>query len=103
MPTKTRSLKQSHTCAAKLKVLADPTRLSVVEALMGGPKHVGALQRDLNVEQSLLSHHLQTLRDAGLVEAERDGKSVLYSLAPGVSPRSAGAAIDLGCCTLSFA
>lgn len=70
---------------------------------MGGPKHVGALQRDLNVEQSLLSHHLQILRDAGLVQAERDGKSVLYRLAPGASAHAAGTAIDLGCCTLSFA
>lgn len=95
-------LKQASSCAAKLKVLADPTRLAVLEALIEGPKHVGTLMELLKVEQSLLSHHLQTLREAGLVEAERDGKAVLYRLAPGVSARTGGPAIDLGCCMLSF-
>ena len=103
MARKSRSLAQASTCAAKLKVLADPTRLAVLEALMAAPQHVGALQQRLGVEQSLLSHHLQTLREAGLVEAERDGKAVLYRLAPGVAAaRPGGAAIDLGCCLLSF-
>jgi len=102
MPTKSKSLQVASSCAAKLKVLADPTRLAVIESLMGSPKHVGTLATDLNVEQSLLSHHLQTLRDAGLVEAERDGKAVLYRLAPGAIVRRDGAAIDLGCCLLSF-
>src|SRR3954447_14138388 len=96
-------LKQASSCAAKLKVLADPTRLAVLEALIEGPKHVGTLMELLRVEQSLLSHHLQTLREAGLVEAERDGKAVLYRLAAGVAAaRGNGAAIDLGCCLLSF-
>ena len=102
MARKSRSLKQASSCAAKLKVLADPTRLAVLEALMEGPKHVGALVQLLEVEQSLLSHHLQTLREAGLVEAERDGKAVLYRLTPGVTARTSGSAIDLGCCLLSF-
>lgn len=95
-------------CATKLKALADPTRLAVVEALMDGPRHVGDLAGLLDVEQSLLSHHLRVLRDMGLLEARRDGKAVLYSLAPGVEGAApAGAApaktIDLGCCELSFA
>src|SRR4051812_11367317 len=102
MAQRSRSLKQASSCAAKLKVLADPTRLAVLEALIEGPKHVGTLLELLKVEQSLLSHHLQTLREAGLVQAERDGKAVLYCLAAGVTARSSGAAIDLGCCLLSF-
>ena len=99
---KTKPLKVAPTgCAAKLKVLADATRLAVLEALLDGAKHVGSLQKTLNVEQSLLSHHLQTLREAGLVEAQRDGKSVLYSLSPSVLTRT-GEGIDLGCCVISF-
>lgn len=102
MPEKTRSLKVASTgCAAKLRVLADPTRLAVMEALISGAKHVGAIQKLLGVEQSLLSHHLQTLREAGLVEAERDGKSVLYRIADNVVGPE-GDALDLGCCVLSF-
>jgi ERCC4-type nuclease len=50
-------------CAERLNALAEPTRLAVIEALMGGPRHVGNLVQLLKVEQSLMSHHLQTLRD----------------------------------------
>ncbi len=89
-------------CATKLKALADPTRLAVVEALMDGPRHVGKLAELLDVEQSLLSHHLRVLRDIGLLRADRDGKAVLYSLAPGVEGAAAEKTLQLGCCQLSF-
>jgi ArsR family transcriptional regulator len=92
----------SEGCVHKLKALADPTRLAVVEALMDGPRHVGELGDLLDVEQSLLSHHLRVLRDIGLLTAERDGKAVLYSLAPGVEGSAADRSIELGCCELSF-
>src|SRR5688572_15171792 len=65
-------------CASLLKVLADETRLAVMEQLMAGPRHVGEINGPLAIEPSLLSHHLKVLRDAGLVTAERDGKQVLY-------------------------
>ena len=90
------------TCADKLKVLADSTRLAVLEALMEKPQYVNELMDLLQVEQSLLSHHLAQLRDAGLVAAKRDGKAVLYQLAPGLSRATRGKAIELGCCQLSF-
>ncbi|MFN3649469.1 MAG: ArsR/SmtB family transcription factor [Armatimonadota bacterium] len=87
-------------CAQKLKVLADPTRLSVLEILGEGPMHVGEMNQVLHLEQSLLSHHLKVLREAGLVEAVRDGKAVLYRR---TDAEEAGAgAIDLGCCRLEF-
>jgi ArsR family transcriptional regulator len=89
-------------CVRKLKVLADTTRLAVLEILMEGPRHVGELNAVVGVEQSLLSHHLKVLREEGFVEARRDGKAVLYSLAPAVQPTNAGRAIDLGCCLLCF-
>ena len=88
-------------CADKLKALADPTRLAVMEALMETPRRVGELSRLLDVEQSLLSHHLRVLRDMGLLLAERDGKAVLYSVAPDVESVQ-GQALNLGCCELSF-
>lgn len=88
-------------CAQKLKILADTTRLTVLQLLMDRPRHVGELNDILEVEQSLLSHHLRVLRQSGFVEAERDGKAVLYRLATQVQVNS-GKAIDLGCCVLSF-
>lgn len=91
-----------NTCADRLKVLADETRLAVVRQLMNGPRHVGEINDSLGLEQSLLSHHLKILRESGIVLAERDGKAVLYSLAPDVEATSAGKAVNLGCCKLSF-
>jgi ArsR family transcriptional regulator len=92
----------SPSCASKVKILSDPTRLSVLEALMSGSKNVGDLMKQLDVEQSLLSHHLAILRDAGLVEATREGKSMIYQLPETVSDATAGKAINLGCCKISF-
>lgn len=89
-------------CADLLKVLADDTRLGVVQQLFSGAKHVGEINAALQVEKTLLSHHLKVLREAGIVEAERDGKSVLYRLAPAVESRRRGKSIDLGCCQLTF-
>ncbi|NEP12936.1 MAG: winged helix-turn-helix transcriptional regulator [Symploca sp. SIO2C1] len=89
-------------CVRKLKVLADTTRLSVLEILMEGPKHVGELNAVLGIEQSLLSHHLKVLREEGFVKATRDGKAVLYCCAPNIQQRNGGRAIDLGCCLLCF-
>ena len=90
------------TCAEKLKVLADRTRLAVMESLMDQPSHVGRLAEILDVEQSLLSHHLKVLRKADLVVADREGKAVLYSVAPETQISGVRNAINLGCCQLRF-
>ena len=89
-------------CASLLKLLADETRLAVVRQLLEGPKHVGEINASLGLEQSLFSHHLKMLREAGLVTSERDGKAVLYALAPEYRRSTQGDAIHLGCCLLSF-
>ena len=83
-------------------MLANETRLAVVEQLLSGPKHVAEINEELGVEQSLLSHHLKVLRDKGLVTARRDGKQVLYSLKRTVHGRRDDRAIRLGCCWISF-
>lgn len=90
----------NQSCASKLKVLADSTRLGVLKALQQGPKSVGALTVQLSIEQSLLSHHLRILRDANFVVAERAGKSVFYRLAPQILMERNG--LNLNCCILSF-
>jgi ArsR family transcriptional regulator len=90
-------------CADKLRILADKTRLAALEILMAGPRTVNGLNELLRIEQSLLSHHLRVLRDAGLVIAEREGRSVVYHVNPEVaSRRGKMRALDLGCCSLSF-
>lgn len=97
-----REMDSESSCASLLKNLADETRLAVVQQLMHGPKHVGEINETLGVEQSLLSHHLKILRNSGIVNAERDGKAVLYSLAPEFEARTQGNAINLGCCQITF-
>ncbi|HLX63093.1 MAG TPA: metalloregulator ArsR/SmtB family transcription factor [Planctomycetota bacterium] len=89
-------------CATLLKVLADDTRLDVVRQLMDGPRHVGELNASIPIDQSLLSHHLKILRESGIVTASRDGKAVLYRLAPSMEGRRKGKALNLGCCLISF-
>lgn len=89
-------------CASILKVLADDTRLAVIELLLNHSMNVSEMNESLQVEQSLLSHHLKVLRDAGLVISERHGKHLCYSLAPSVKGSRRGRAINLGCCLISF-
>lgn len=89
-------------CASILKVLADETRLAVVEQLLDGPKTVSEINESLGVEPTLLSHHLKALREAKIVTGTREGRYVCYSLTPELLSRRKGKSIDLGCCTLSF-
>ena len=67
---------------------------------MKGPQQVGQINEQLGLDQSLLSHHLKVLRDAGLVQATRRGKCVVYDLAPEVA--GSEQSLDLGCCALTF-
>lgn len=88
-------------CSEKLRVLSDRTRLEVVKSLLRGSALAGELGADLEVEQSLLSHHLRVLREAGLVISSREGAAKRYALAEGV--RVGERSVSLGCCELSFA
>ncbi len=64
-----------------LKTVAHPLRLGIVHLL---EKHqqlsVSEICKMLESEQSLTSHHLQTMRLKGILSSQRDGKSMLYSL-----------------------
>lgn len=89
-------------CADILRALGDATRLGVLQALLDRPLHVNDLMERLKVEQSLLSHHLKVLREAGLVQATRDGKAVLYRVAPAIADAREKQCIDLKCCQVVF-
>jgi ArsR family transcriptional regulator len=62
------------------RALADENRLRIVEMLSSGERCVCDLTSALDLGQSLLSHHLKTLKDAGLVTDRRDGRWVYYTL-----------------------
>jgi len=77
--------------ASMCKALNDPKRLLVLYALADGPHTVTELCDMLEAPQSNMSQHLAVLRDRGLIEAERQGNNVHYSL----RHRKVLAAIDL--------
>src|SRR3954451_22374761 len=61
--------------AERAQALADPTRLRLATALLGGGELcVCDLSWILGRKQALVSHHLRTLRDRGLLKSRRDGK-----------------------------
>ena len=63
------------------KALGHPLRLEMIEHLAQGARSVEALSAKLGQPIANISQHLQALRRAGIVSAERDGKFVRYSLA----------------------
>ncbi len=66
--------------AAVGKVLGNPKRLELLDLLAQGPRSVEELAAAAALGMSTCSAHLQTLREAGLVETRREGKRVYYSL-----------------------
>jgi ArsR family transcriptional regulator len=65
-----------------LRVVADPNRLRILLLLRGEELSVAELQEILTMGQSTISTHLSQLKQAGLVEDRRTGKSNLYRMAP---------------------
>jgi len=62
------------------KAFSDPTRLTIIKALMLSPMCVCDLSALLNVTQPAISHHLKTLRQTRLIKFRREGKMVYYTL-----------------------
>jgi DNA-binding transcriptional ArsR family regulator len=93
-------------CADRLKALADPDRLRIVNLLLSGKKNVGDIARALSEEIVNVSHHLGILRRAEIVTAEKQGRFVVYALDPRVFVAPAGPQdepqLELGCCRLGI-
>jgi ArsR family transcriptional regulator len=69
-------LLHSRVCQA----LADPKRVLILYLLTAGARCVSELVEELDVPQSTVSRHLGILRERDLVQAERKGTSVYYTL-----------------------
>jgi ArsR family transcriptional regulator len=72
--------KYMHARAEIFKALGHPARLAMVAALGKGECCVCKLQELVGSDMSTVSKHLTVLRSAGLVESEKRGKQVFYSL-----------------------
>ncbi len=60
--------------------LADPNRIMLLYQLSDGPHNVTELATALSMPQPMVSRHLKVLRDRGMVNADRQGTVVVYSL-----------------------
>lgn len=90
--------------AGVLAAVGEPTRLQVLYRLADGPHYVGQLADVLGVPMVNLSHHLGVLRQAGLIEDDKDGRRVVYSFRPGVYSRGGApdviGSLTVGACKL---
>lgn len=93
-------------CARMLRAMADRERLKIIQCLRGGPRNVGEIAEALDAEVVNVSHHLGVLRQAGIVQDERQGRFIVYQLHPDVfqpARKSRGSEhLDLGCCRLEI-
>lgn len=77
-----------------LGMLADPTRLRLMLALLDAESDVTALTERVAAARPAVSQHLGKLRLSGLVVSRRDGRRVLYSLADQHVRRLVSEALD---------
>lgn len=81
MSSKPLTLDTMRLVAQRFKVLAEPARLEVLNALRGGPLNVSELIEETGLNQANLSKHLQLLHASGFVTRRREGLFVIYQLA----------------------
>jgi ArsR family transcriptional regulator len=73
--------------ASLLEALAHPLRLRIVDGLLDGACSVNPMVDTLGLPQALVSRHLAILREAGVVEAEAEGRKRVYRVIhPAVAP-----------------
>lgn len=73
-------LAKDRTMSKVFKALSDPTRRRVLLLLRQGPLTAGELSDQFPFSKPTMSAHFAVLKEAGLVHAEKSGKSVVYHL-----------------------
>jgi DNA-binding transcriptional ArsR family regulator/rhodanese-related sulfurtransferase len=88
MTTDTSPKKQLFTHFAQIaKAMASPNRLELLEALAQGERSVDKLAQATGMPIANTSHHLQVLREGGLVRSRKEGVQVIYSLSDDEIPQ----------------
>ncbi|RYF70507.1 MAG: transcriptional regulator [Cytophagaceae bacterium] len=73
--------KQIDKAAYVLKAVAHPLRIRIIQMLNENAElNVSTIYKNLNAEQSLISHHLINMRDKGILDIRRSGKNIFYFL-----------------------
>jgi DNA-binding transcriptional ArsR family regulator len=91
-------------CIAALKALGEESRLRILRLLLKDQLGVNEISKRLRVSQYNVSKHLRIMREAGLLEVEKQGKQRLYTVADKLKNQVAANnnILDLGCCTFRF-
>ena len=63
-----------------LRALADPTRREILNLLKAGRMSAGDIAGHFAMSDAAVSRHLSVLKDADLIEDDRDGKYIFYEL-----------------------
>ena len=66
--------------ASKLRAIAHPMRIAIIDLLNEKQLSVTEIYENLNIEQASASHHLNILKTKGVLSSKRDGKKIFYSL-----------------------
>ena len=82
-----------------MKALSDPNRIRIIRALIGGPLSVGQIAEKTDLSVHRVSHHLGRMRSAGLVDAKREGRMIIYRIHPRIATEGG---LDLGCSCILF-
>ena len=69
-------------CMAVMKALGELNRVRIMRMLLKEPLGVNALAEQLEMSQYNVSKHLRILKEAGLLEMEKEGKQRLYRVIP---------------------
>ena len=77
---KNRQLANHLNVSTVFKALADPTRRQVLQLLRHGPKSAGELAEHFPVSKPTMSAHFAVLREAGLIDSDKQGKAIIYRL-----------------------
>jgi DNA-binding transcriptional ArsR family regulator len=88
-------------CISALKALGEETRLRILRLLFKKPLSVNEISSRLKVSQYNISKHLRIMREAGLLEIEKQGQLRLYCVPDDLKSRvrANDNVLDLGCCT----
>ena len=67
--------------ASKLRAMSHPMRIAIIDLLADGNNlSVTEIYKTLDIEQATASHHLNILKNKGLLDSKREGKKIYYFL-----------------------
>ena len=91
-------------CIAVLKALGELNRMRIVRLLLKEQLGVNQVSERLEISQYNVSKHLRVLKEAGLVEMEKQGQQRLYAVVPRLKNQLAANknVLELSCCTFRF-